>query len=108
MNHRTEPKIDVRRRAGHARRKHNGRRRRTWVRVETDLETYVGCLLSSGGRNALEDVLADGRAYLPLWDASFDGQPDAPEEYVALYKGAIRSVKVIGRPESATESSSGR
>jgi hypothetical protein len=75
--------------AGRGRRKK--RRHPVRVRVVTDGEVYTGTL--KVGRR-LRDVLDDGRTYLALWDARLDGSGET-EEFVAIHKGAIRSVVVV-------------
>jgi hypothetical protein len=67
------------------------RRRPVRVRVETDGEAYTGTLTL--GRR-LSEVLDDDRTYLALRDATLDGT-DETEEFVAIHKGAIRSVAVV-------------
>jgi hypothetical protein len=67
------------------------RRRPVRVRVETDGEAYTGTLTL--GRRVSE-ALHDDRAYLALWDATRDGTGET-EEFVAIHKGAIRSVVVV-------------
>jgi hypothetical protein len=91
-----EPRSEEIRRAGAktalrakgARRK---KRRPVRVRVVTDGEVYTGTLKL--GRR-LREALDDDRTYLALWDATLDGS-DETEEFVAIHKGAIRSVAVV-------------
>ena len=67
------------------------RGRRVRVRVETDGETYVGTLTLGC---TLGEMLDDARAYLAVWNAALEGS-DRVEEFVAIHKGAIRSVVVV-------------
>jgi hypothetical protein len=71
--------------------------RRRWfrVKVQTDEAAYLGSLRLGSARTALHDLLADERAYLALWDATEEGSP-AAREYVAIHKGAIRAVVLLG------------
>lgn len=107
MEHRSRPLTQTGTQAGHARRRRRGRRQRLWVRVETDVESYVGCLLVARCRGGLDGVLNDDRAYLALWNATLAGSAST-EEFVALHKGAIRSVVELGPSRPRAESSSGR
>ncbi len=71
--------------------------RRRWfrVRVLTDGRTYLGRLRLERARSALHDLIADGRAYLALWDVTEEGLPGA-QEFVAIHKSAIRAVVLLG------------
>jgi hypothetical protein len=75
----------------------HGRRRRVRVRVVTDVETYLASLQVPHRRGGLDHVLNDGRAYLALWDATLAGSSEV-EEFVAIHKGAIRSIVVLEPP----------
>jgi hypothetical protein len=75
----------------------HGRRRRVRVRVVTDVETYLASLQVPRRRGGLDLVLNDGRAYLALWDATPAGSSEV-EEFVAIHKGAIRSIVVLDPP----------
>ncbi len=71
--------------------------RRRWfrVRLQTDECAYLGSLRLESGRPALDKLIADGRAYLALWDATEEGSAKA-REFVAIHKSAIRSVVLLG------------
>jgi hypothetical protein len=73
------------------------RRRRRWfrVRVETEEGTYTGRLRLDGPRGTLHESIDDERAYLALWDATEEAT-GSRDEYVAIHKGAIRSVVLLG------------
>lgn len=92
-----------------ARRKHvkaaaaGGRSRRPrqrWcrVRVETDAGAYVGSL--ELGAVGLRELVDDERSYLGLWNAELEGSQGV-EEFLALHKGAICSVVVVGEGREA-------
>ena len=106
MAYRSQPLTETGARAGHSRRGRRGRRHRLWVRVETDVESYVGWLLVARHRGGLDEVLNDDRAYLPLLDATLAGSTST-EEFVALHKGAIRSVVELGPSGQGAGLSSG-
>ncbi len=76
-----------------------GRRRWVSVRVLTDDGSYVGKIRLEGARTALHDLLADDRAYLALWDAAREGEPAL--EFVAIHKGVIRAVVLLGEVAGA-------
>ena len=73
-----------------------GSTKRRWVRVRvlTDETAYVGRLRLESTRTALHDLIADGRAYLGLWDAAAEGSAQA-QEFVAIHKSAIRAVILL-------------
>ncbi len=74
------------------------RTRQRWcrVRVETDAGAYVASLeLGSVGLRQLVD---DERTYLGLWNAQQEGTPGV-EEFLALHKGSICSVIVVGEEQ---------
>jgi hypothetical protein len=78
--------------------KAGGRVRRTrerWcrVRVETDAGAYVASL--ELGAAGLRELVDDERTYLGLWNAEQEGTPGV-EEFLALHKGSICSVMVVG------------
>jgi hypothetical protein len=83
-------------RRGH-RRVEAPRRRRRWyhVRVETESGAYVGRLRLDGPRGTLRETVDDDRAYLALWDATEEATGSC-EEYVAIHKGGIRYVVLLG------------
>ena len=70
--------------------------RTCWIRarVETDQETYEASLRADASRQGLDEILGDGRAYLGLFDA-VAGSTNHSEDFLALHKGAIRSVTVL-------------
>jgi hypothetical protein len=74
--------------------KAGGRRRWVNVRVLTDDGSYLGRLRLENARTALHDLIADERAYLALWDAKREGEAEV--EFVAIHKGVIRAVVLLG------------
>ena len=77
-----------------------GRSRRRWyrVRVQTDEGPYVGSLRLDTSRNslrALRDLIEEERAYLALWEVTREGS-DTVEDYMAIHKGAVRFVVLLG------------
>jgi len=82
-----------------------GRRRWFRVRVETESGAYEGRLRFDGPRGTLRETVEDDRAYLSLWDAT-DVATGARDEHLAIHKGAIRWVVLLGeagasaRPEA--------
>jgi hypothetical protein len=56
----------------------------------------VGRLRLSGPRGTLREVVDDPRAYLALWDAA-EEPSGAAGDFVAIHKGAIHSVVLLGR-----------
>jgi len=80
-----------------------GRLRRTrqrWcrVRVETDAGAYVASL--ELGAVGLRERVDDERTYLGLWNAEREGSHGV-EEFLALHKGTICSVVVVGEERQA-------
>lgn len=80
-----------------------GRSRRTrprWcrVRVETDAGAYFASL--ELGAVGLRELVDDERTYLGLWNAEREGSPGV-EEFLALHKGTICSVVVVGEERQA-------
>jgi hypothetical protein len=53
-----------------------------------------------GGRGTLSEAIDDDRTYLGIWSASEEGSVPS-EEFVAIHKGVIRSVVLLG--EDAVE-----
>jgi len=79
-----------------ARRGHTSPRRRWFrVKVQTDESAYLGSLRLGSARAALQDLIADDRAYLALWDAVEENSP-AARAYLAIHKSAIRAVVLLG------------
>jgi hypothetical protein len=78
-------------------------RRRRWfrVRVETEAGAYEGRLRFDGPRGTLRETVEDDRAYLSLWDAT-DVATGARDEHVAIHKGAIRWVVLLGEAGAST------
>jgi hypothetical protein len=78
------------------------RRRRRWfrVRVETEAGAYEGRLRLDGPRGTLRETIDDDRTYLALWDAT-DEATGSRDEYVAIHKGAIRCVVLLGEAGGA-------
>ncbi len=78
------------------------RRRRRWyrVRVETESGAYVGRLRLDGPRGTLRETVDDDRAYLALWDATEEATGSC-DDYVAIHKGAIRCVVLLGEAGAA-------
>lgn len=76
------------------------RRRSRWcrVRVETDAGAYVGSL--ELGAAGLRELVDGERAYLGLWNAELEGSPGVLD-FLALHKGAICSVVVVGEGRQA-------
>jgi len=76
------------------------RTRSRWcrVRVETDAGAYVGSL--ELGAAGLRELVDGERAYLGLWDAELEGAPGV-HDFLALHKGAICSVVVVGEGRQA-------
>jgi hypothetical protein len=73
------------------------RARKRWfrVRVQTEDAAYVGRLRLEGPQGTLRELIDDDRAYLALWNATEEGT-GSQDEYVAILKGAIRSVVLLG------------
>jgi hypothetical protein len=66
--------------------------------VQTEDAAYVGRLRLEGPRGTrgtLRDLIDDDRAYLALWNATEEAT-GSRDEYVAILKGAIRSVVLLG------------
>jgi hypothetical protein len=83
------------------RRRSSGRRgRKRWfrVRVETEEGAYVGRLRLEGARGTLRQTIDDDRAYLGVWNATEEGS-GFREEFMAIHKGAIRSVVLLGEDD---------
>ena len=76
------------------------RTRRRWcrVRVETDTGAYLGSLELGGV--GLRELVDDERTYLGLWNAEQEGAPGV-EEFLALHKGTICSIVVVGDESQA-------
>ena len=79
----------------------SGRRRWFRVRVETESGAYEGRLRLDGPRGTLRETVEDDRAYLSLWDAT-DVATGACDEHVAIHKGAIRCVVLLGEAGAST------
>ena len=62
--------------------------------METDGGTLVGRLRLDSARAGLGEVIENGRTYLSLWDATVEGS-GVTDEFVAIHKGAIRSVMLL-------------
>jgi hypothetical protein len=90
-SHRDRPAPGARTRSGHT----SLRQRWFRVKVQTDECTYLASLRLGSARSALQDLIADERAYLALWDATEEGSPKAAE-FVAIHKGTIRAVVLLG------------
>ena len=88
---RETPVPGARTRSGHT----SPRRRWFRVKVQTDECTYLASLRLGSARSALQDLIADERAYLALWDATEEGSPKAAE-FVAIHKSTIRAVVLLG------------
>jgi hypothetical protein len=67
------------------------------VRIETDGGAYTASLRL--GAAGLRRLLDDERTYLALWNVVADGSARV-EEFVALHKGTIVSVVVVGEERS--------
>jgi len=80
------------------------RRRRRWfrVRVETEEGAYTGRLRFDGPRGTLRETIDEDRAYLALWDATEEAT-GSRDEYVAIHKGAIRCVVLLGEDDARAE-----
>lgn len=76
-----------------------GRKRWFRVRVETDEGAYVGRLRLEGRWGTLRDTVDDGRAYLGVWNATEEGS-GSREDFVAIHKGVIRSVVLLGEDDA--------
>lgn len=76
------------------------RARRRWcrVRVETDTGAYVGSL--ELGEVGLRELVDAERAYMGLWNAEHEAAQGVVE-FLALHKGAICSVTVVGEEPRA-------
>jgi len=76
------------------------RRRPRWcrVRVETDAGAYLASL--ELGALGLRELVDGERTYLGLWNAQREGSPGV-EEFLALHKGTICSVVVVGDESQA-------
>jgi len=85
------------RRRGTSDRQETQDRRRHWVRVRVEMESgaYEGRLRFDGPRGTLRETVEDARAYLSLWDA-VDVVTGTRDEHVAIHKGTIRWVVVLG------------
>lgn len=75
-----------------------GRRRWFRVRIETEEGTYVGRLRLEGARGTLRETVDDDRAYLGVWNATEEGS-GSPGDFMAIHKGAIRSVVLLGEDD---------
>jgi hypothetical protein len=76
----------------------SGRKRWFRVRVETDEGAIVGRLRLGRAHGTLRETVDDDRAYLGVWHATEEGSA-SPEEFVAIHKGAIRSVVLLGEDD---------
>jgi hypothetical protein len=68
------------------------------VRIETDTCAYIASLELGG--IGLRELLDGERAYLGLWNAVQEGAQGV-EEFLALHKGAICSVVIVGEEPQA-------
>lgn len=78
------------------------RRRRPrlrWFRVRIETESGAYCASLRLGPAGLRRLLDDERTYLALWNVVADGSATT-EEFVALHKGTIVSVVVVGEERS--------
>lgn len=66
------------------------------VRVETDEGAYMGRVRLDGSRGTIRELIDDERAYLAVWDAT-EEPAGTRDDFVAIHKGAIRYVVVLGR-----------
>ena len=67
------------------------RTRNLRVRVQTDEGSLIGSVRLTSGRSIYE-LLNDERAYLVLFDVTAPDSAERHEDFVAIHKGAIRSV----------------
>ena len=76
------------------------RKRPRWcrVRVETDAGAYLASL--ELGALGLRELVDGERTYLGLWNAEREGSPGV-EEFLALHKGTICSIVVVGDESQA-------